>query len=78
MVIHDSKTEWSLSEAQQVFQSLVECQRLTALWFADPDGSFDISQPQSLRILDSIAQVCDRESWLLVRKLKAWHSRHSK
>ena len=78
MTNHELKKEWSLAEAQQEFQSLVESRRPTALWFADPARSFDVTHPQSLLILDSIARNCDRVTWLLVRKLKAWRLQHFK
>ncbi len=63
-------------EAQQEFAALVQSQRDTALWFLRDDVSVSITQPEAATILESIARVASRSTWLQIRRLKAWRSQH--
>jgi hypothetical protein len=66
----------SLEQAQRLFDELVRDQRATALWFIRDDLDVSIAHPQAESILESIARVADRHTWLMVRKLRTWRLRH--
>jgi predicted Zn-dependent protease len=61
-------------QAQQAFSELIQSQRKNALWFLREASSISIAQPEADTILESMARVADRSTWLKIRKLKAWRS----
>jgi hypothetical protein len=63
-------------EAEQVFAELLQNQQARALWFMREAVSVSIEQPEAASLLESMARVADRGTWLKIRKLKQWRSVH--
>jgi hypothetical protein len=61
-------------QAEQAFSELIQSQRETALWFLREGSSVSIHQPEADTILESMARVADRSTWLKIRRLRAWRS----
>ena len=70
--------EMTREEAQRRFRTLVEDQRARALWHLRPSLAADITGPDAVRMLDSIALHGTRAVWLEARELKRWRSQHIK
>jgi hypothetical protein len=64
-------------QAQQAFSELIQSQRENALWFLREGSSISIHQPEADAILESMARVADRSTWLKIRRLKVWRSTRS-
>ncbi len=70
-------SELSVTEAQKMFEHLVETQRATALWYLDSGVVPSVTSASATPILDGIARHCSRDVWMDVRTLKAWRSQNT-
>jgi hypothetical protein len=69
-----SAIDMTPEQAQLAFSELIQSQRGKALWFLRDGLSISIQQPEADAILESMARVADRSTWLQIRRLKAWRS----
>jgi len=63
-------------DAERAFAELLHSQRNRALWFLREGVSVSIEQPEAASLLESLARIADRTTWLKIRRLRLWRSLH--
>ena len=69
-----STADITLQQAELAFAELVRSQRDKGLWFLKGDLSISVADPEAAGLLESMARVADRATWLKIRRLKLWRS----